>query len=323
MKGQKTHREDVACDAALSWIARLRSGPASERDTRDFALWLAEDSHRSAMDQMLEMWDDLGCVKNLPFPASYTQPAANQRNWLAASVAVAACLVLALFMWPQPAIDPVKLEFRTTMGERHSYQLEDQSTLTLNTNSKASVAYTAALRHIDLLRGEAYFEVHKDADRPFEVDVGNARVTALGTAFNIYRSGETATITVTEGVVRVTALGAAGRPTATEILRANQYLTATDDGLQPVISVDVTNQTAWTQGKLIAEEMPLPELVRQLERYWDRRILIVDPEIARLTFSGVFELDQPQAVLNALQLSLDLEVVEVNERTLQLLKSSQ
>ena len=85
-----TNANDRALATALSWIARLRAGPTSPQDRQSFALWLAADaSHPQAMDSMLDMWDDLGSVQHLPFPAQLTQPAANQRNWLAASVAVA------------------------------------------------------------------------------------------------------------------------------------------------------------------------------------------------------------------------------------------
>ena len=87
--------------------------------------------------------------------------------------------------------------------------------------------------------------------------------------------------------------------------------------------MDITSHIAWQQGKLIANEMPLLELVAQLERYRDTRILISDGDVAALTISGVFELDQPESILRALELSLDLEVVELDSKTVQLLKSGQ
>ena len=312
------------CDAALGWIARLRGKTVSEQDTQEFALWLAESaSHKSAIDSMLEMWDDLGSVQSLPFPAQITQAAANQRNWLAASVAVAACLVLAIFMWPQSPAGPGQLEFLTAVGERQHFELDDQSILTLNTNSKVTVIYDENLRRIELVRGEAYFEVAKDVNRPFEVYTGNAKVTALGTAFNIYRRADSASITVTEGVVQVTEMGSGGRPAATEILHASQQLVATSAGLESATSVEAGRYIAWQEGKLIADNMPLPELIAQLERYADTRILITGADVTARTVSGVFHLDRPESILRALELSLDLQVVELGPNTLQLIKASQ
>ena len=313
------------CDIALGWIARMRCESASIHDTEEFALWLSADSsHRIATDSMLDMWDDLGSVQHLPFPTPYTTPAANQRNWLAGAVVLAACLVLAIFLWPLSPVDPDALEFRTAVGEHQSFELEDQSILTLNTDSKVAVIYGETLRHIELLRGEAYFEVSRDEGRPFEVDAGIAKVTALGTAFNIYRNDDAARITVIEGVVRVTELGTTGnRPAATEILYANQQLTANSSGLNTAQSVDVEQLIAWQDGKLIADEMPLPELLAQLDRYWEKRVLILDTKVAALTISGVFLLDRPESVLHALKLSHGLEIVKLDSQTLQLLKTSQ
>ncbi len=324
MNQRHTQSFERHCDTALGWIARLRGKAVSEQDAQAFALWLAEnDSHKLAMDNMLEMWDDLGSVKSLPFPAQLTQPPANRRNWLAASMALAACLVLAIFMWPQSPAGPGQLEFFTAIGERQHYELDDRSRLTLNTNSKVTVAYDKTLRRIELVRGEAYFEVARDESRPFEVYTGSAKVTALGTAFNIYRRADTASITVTEGVVQVTELGTGGRPAATEILHASQQLVATATGLKSASSVEVGRYTAWQEGKLIADNMPLPELIAQLGRYSGTRILITQGDVAALTISGVFQLDRPESILRALELSLDLQVVELGPSTLQLLKASQ
>ena len=318
-----SHAHD--CDIALGWIARMRSETAGKQDAEEFALWLSADSsHKVATDTMLDMWDDLGSVRHLPFPGQYTIPASNNRNWLAGAAALAACLVLAIFLWPLSPAGPDALQLRTAIGERKSFELEDYSVVTLNTNSRVAVTYDKALRHIELLEGEAYFEVTSDKTRPFEVDAGNAKITALGTAFNIYRDEDSASITVTEGVVRVTELGATGsRVAATEVLHANQHLTANSVGLNPARTVDIEQLIAWQDGKLIANEMPLPELLAQLDRYWEKRVLIFDTEVAALTISGVFLLDRPQSVLHALKLSHNLEVVNVDGQTLKLLKPSQ
>ena len=320
-----THNDERVRDTALSWIARLRADTVSELDRQEFALWLAQDSaNKQAMDSMLDMWDDLGSVRKLPFPAQLTEPAANNRNWLAASVAVAASLVLAIFLWPQTPADITKVGFQTALGERRTVELEDHSALILNTDTRITVTYSDASRYIEMVRGEAYFEVSKDPDRPFIVNTGSAEVMALGTAFNIYRNGDSVSIAVTEGVVRVTELGITGaRPAASEVLHANQHLSASRQGLDTPSSVDLASQLAWQEGKLIAHEMKLPELVAQLERYRDTRILISDSDIAALTISGVFELDQPDSILRALELIHGLEVVELGPKTVQLLKSSQ
>lgn len=316
---------DQACDAALGWIARLRSDVSSEEDRCSFALWLSQDaSHQRAMDQMLELWDDLGVVARLPRGTDLPVEASNNSRWLTASAALAACLVLAVFLWPQLDTNSVTSQYQTSVGERSSLELPDNSRVMLNTDSSISVTYTDEQRHITLERGEAWFQVAPNKQRPFHVDAGEARVTAIGTAFNVYRRGTDTDVTVTEGVVRVTELGETGnRAPATEVLYEQQQLITSTSGWQLGTADDISGKLAWQRGELVAHEMPLPELLQELQRHHSTRILIGDPDIAVLTVSGVFQLDQPEAILKALEVSLDLHVSAIDETTVQLLKAGQ
>ena len=143
MNRNDTSSEDRLRDTALSWIARMRSNAATDTDRGHFALWLAEDdSHSKAMDEMLDMWDDLASVKRMPIPLQQTQTAANGSSWLTASMAIAASFALAFFLWPASTSMDKALEFRTAIGERSTYTLEDDSVVTLNTNSKIKVNYS-------------------------------------------------------------------------------------------------------------------------------------------------------------------------------------
>lgn len=320
-----TRQFEQDCDAATAWIARFRSDDVSEQDHREFALWLAADaSHRKAMDLMLELWDDLGSVRHLPFEQPL--PAANRstrRQWLAGAAALAAGLVLAVVVLPL-GDDPVyQQEFRTAQGERATFTLADQSRITLNTGSRVEVEFSDSLRRVALLQGEVYFDVERDAERPFQVETGNATVTAVGTAFNIYRRDDTSDITVTEGVVQVTKSSRAGRSHVSTMLEANEYLQVSKRGLGDSRTIDPAPLTAWQRGEMIADELPLLELTRELARYTDTRIVIRDRDVAGLTVSGVFNLDHPDSVLQAVERSLQLQVVRLDNGTVQLLKPRQ
>ena len=327
MEVQGNGQYEQACDAALGWIARLRSDQASAADRESFALWLGEHaSHRSAMDQMLELWDDLGVLQMLPdeTPAELPREAANQNRWYAGAVAVAATVMLAVFLYPQLGSDPVSNEYRTAVGERLIVDLPDDSQVVLNTDSSISVTYSEDQRHIDLRRGEAWFQVTSDKDRPFHVDAGETRVTAVGTAFNVYRLQDGTDITVTEGVVRVSEIVETGaHKPATQMLQVNQQLRTRSDGWLLSPPSDFSTRLAWRQGELVAEEMPLIELVAELERYHDTNYLIADPSIARLTISGVLQLDEPEAILKALEVSLGVQADTLESGTVRLLKADQ
>ena len=317
---------DKDCDDALGWIARFRSGSSSGDDRNAFALWLAQGEHREAMDQMLEFWDDTAVLAVMPFDTTLETPAANQRRWfVSAAVAAAACLVVAIALWPISPLETPAQYYQTAKGEQQTFQLDDDSTVALNTDSRIAVSYSDEERYVELIRGEAFFQVESIPERPFHVDAGVARTTVVGTAFNIYRSdSETVDITVVEGVVKVTQLGNSGsRSPASDILRANHHLIADLNGLNAQAEIDASKQLAWQRGEILAEQLPLHELVHQIERYSDLHILLGDRELAMLSVSGVFRVDQPDVILAALERSLDVRVIQVDDSTVQLLKPDQ
>ena len=321
-----SHTEEYAreCDAALGWIATLRNSDVSDQDRAGFALWLAGSARRrQAMDSMLDLWADLGVVRELEFTQARPAQAANQsRWWLGSAVAAAACLVVAILLWPLGQVPVETLEFRSAIGERRSFELQDSSRLNLNTNSRVTVRYTEDQRLLQLVDGEAFFEVAPDPDRPFHVDAGSARITAIGTAFNIRRAEHITRVTVTEGVVQVTELGDTGnRVPRQDTLRASQRLVTTAEGLGAVEAASDDRDVAWRRGDLVADGISLRELASEIERYHDKRILIADRDLAALSVSGVFRLDNPETILQAVALSLDLQVKPLDERSVQLLKA--
>lgn len=95
--------------------------------------------------------------------------------------------------------------YATDLGEQRSLVLSDGSTVQLDSLSKIRLRYTGRERTIELLQGQAFFHVAKDAERPFIVHSGQTRVRAVGTQFDVYRRTDGTVVTVLEG--RITILG--------------------------------------------------------------------------------------------------------------------
>jgi transmembrane sensor len=129
-------------------------------------------------------------------------PRAVRRRWLGlvASVTIGAGTWLTYMGWHH---DP---DFKTAIGEQRSISLSDGSVFFLNTNSEVRARWTATERHIDLIRGEARFQVAKDAARPFLVFTRDATVRAVGTIFNVRSDQSDTEVAVIEGRVKVSAL---------------------------------------------------------------------------------------------------------------------
>jgi transmembrane sensor len=310
-------------DQAASWIARLRSDTATEEDQQQFALWLAANpEHARAMDNMLDLWDDLAVTRHLDQTAPEILPLENRsrRSWLGAGLAVAACALFALILAPQLSVDNETLQYQTRKGEQLQIDLADGSQISLNTNSSLSVKLGENLRQVILHRGEAFFQVERNTDRPFVVDIGAAEVRVMGTAFNIHRRENQSDITVTEGVVRVTERGGSGnRAPSTELLYANQSVSANSAGLFRLSLTDSVATIAWRDGKIVADGMTLVALVDEIARYHDVKILIAEPDLAQRTVSGVFQLDNPEVILQALEYSFGIHSMELEDNSILLI----
>src|SRR5882724_4525657 len=98
--------------------------------------------------------------------------------------------------------------YATALGEQRSLALSDGSTVELNSLSRIRIRYGEHDRTVDLLQGQALFHVAKDTTRPFIVDIGQTRVRAVGTQFDVYRKTDGTIVTVVEGRVAILKEGA-------------------------------------------------------------------------------------------------------------------
>jgi transmembrane sensor len=133
-----------------------------------------------------------------------------RRRFLAAAASVLV-LTLAGAAWWKAERYPL---YATDIGERRSITLADGSTVDLNARSKIRIEFLRDERHVELLEGQALFQVAKDKTRPFIVRSGDASIRAVGTQFDVYRKVNGTTVTVLEGRVAVysTAQVAASAP---------------------------------------------------------------------------------------------------------------
>ncbi|MEO1626406.1 MAG: FecR domain-containing protein, partial [Bacteroidota bacterium] len=122
------------------------------------------------------------------------------------AVAAAAVLLLVAYNWfgqTEDASSPQILAFSTKDGEKLELQLPDGSSIWLNENSHISYEEAFAERTVKL-EGEAFFDVERMEDSPFEIISGNARTLVLGTSFNLraYPDEEEVELTVESGQVK-------------------------------------------------------------------------------------------------------------------------
>lgn len=294
---------------AREWQVLLHSGRATAADRAAASAWRrASPAHEQAALEVDRLWALLGQLgeQQAVVPTAVASLPRRRRTlrW-AVPLATAALLVLALWL-PQGAWVGWNADFVTAPGEIRTVELEDGSVLTLNGATALDWTNSAGRREIRLYRGEADFQVAKDATRPFFVEAGPARIRVTGTRFDVDYDGQEVVLAVTEGQVQ--ASDAQAQPL---LVGASQQVRWRSERLQPMQPLDARQQLAWQRGKLVFRGQPLSEVFTALERSQRQRVIFLGRSVRDLKVTGVFAHDDPQAVLRAIESNLPVRLVRL------------
>ncbi len=169
-------------------------------------------------------------------------------------------------------------------GGEFCLTLSDGTRVWLNseTSIQYPVAFGAKERRV-FVQGEAYFEVAKDANKPFTVQFMSSSVTVLGTSFNIraYPEEKRSQTTLAEGSVRIYS------PGSSMLLKPGEQAEVSAlSGEMVKQEVEVKNFTSWKDGRFVFEQQPLEDIMRTLERWYDIRVIFEDEGAKRISLSG-------------------------------------
>jgi transmembrane sensor len=297
---QQPARETLA--EAAAWIAELHDAERSPHVQARVRAWLKDHpSHRVAFERMTRAWESSGALGREVLMAADRR--VSRRRAMLRAVALAAVLagiaIAAAFYLGGDVV-------ATHVGEQQSLLLSDGTRVLLNTDTRLVVRYDSRARRVQLLKGEALFDVSRRATWPFIVSAGGRDISALGTLF-IVRCDESRSLAVTlvEGRVRVAPTGPSGSADV-RVLTRGQRLTVSPRRAPAIDVPELGRVTAWETGRVEFDATPLSEAAREMNRYSERQIS-VDPEIAALEITGVFraaDLDEfVKAVATAFSLS--------------------
>ena len=208
----------------------------------------------------------------------------------------------------------------TPIGGEYSLVLSDGTKVFLNADSelKYPVEFSDGKRIVDL-KGEAYFEVHKDSLRPFVVRVNGAEVTVLGTSFNVNTYGDDGQIytTLVNGAVRVSSV----KNGQAEVLKPGmQSVMDVQSGQLTVRDVDVEPYVAWREGRFVFRAMTLDLIMRQLQRWYDFEVFYQNPELKDYEFRGVIKRDMDlDKVLSVIKVTTNVDF-EVKGKVITIIK---
>lgn len=341
---------------ASKYVVRIMSGPVCENDEQKMACWQQSGRrNRLEMERAFDRWSKVEELSNDPeIMALGREQPANIRGGhfgrFISQVAMAAGIILALLVgymglekYTEVPADNNVLRYVTRVGEQKTIHLSDGSVITMNTGSQIMVDFDANHRRVILDRGEAYFKVEKDSVRPFTAEVGDQAITVLGTEFNVRKDADKQVIVaVTEGLVGLHEKSEIVFSDAPKISEINNQEGLLEIGGQyqlesgwiakinqrsRLVSAstleNVERVASWRNGSIRFDAVPLIDVVKELNRYSGKKILIEDASAMDIKVNAIVDINRLDVVLSGLEMSLPIEVKRYVDRYVVSLKDNQ
>lgn len=293
---------------AIEWYLSL-----SERDDdhvlrQQWQKWLESDArHRLAWSRIDQVNNELSSLSSPLSRAvthqSFDKAAKSRRHFLQSLAGIA---LISGGSWAllknDKFLSPLIADYHTGTAETRQVTLGDGTHVYMNANTAFSVQYSEQQRYLTLLAGDVVITTGKDS-RPFLLHTPWADLQPLGTRFYVRQRDNAALVAVYEGAVNVLIQN----KISPLLIKSGQQVSFTTDQVGSVTPAR-EEALAWQQHMLVADNLPLTDVLAELENYhhgWLR----CDPSIADRRVSGTYPLNNIDQVVKALAATLQLELV--------------
>ena len=260
--------------------------------------------HPADRDEAAAFWSWLGGFEHPGIPE---RPRRSWPRWAAAAALAVTVFGGVGWIARTPAERDEVRSIAAGHAERKRVQLADGSTVTLAADSRVEIAFTPGERRLRLTEGEALFAVAHNKARPFIVETRHGEVKAVGTAFDVAVGKREAEVTVVEGVVRIAladgARGGDAEPIEKLARKGERLAFGVDRSgggstgfIRQADTVDVGGVTAWTRGQLVFHGEPLREVIAEINRYTNDRVVLTDPAAGSIPVYGVINQGDTSAI---------------------------
>lgn len=310
----------------LNKYRAFKAGQLSQEESEEFVAWMnSKEGEEKILGDIENDWNYLDAkeatdetrlesilaqIKAETGEESAQESRSHFFSKLAAAVAllvVFAGLTYLIFPELQTLNQPQRIVKVNPSGQKSTHFLPDGSKVYLNAESSISYVreFEGDKRAIEL-KGEAYFEVTKDPEKPFVVKSKGVSTTAIGTAFNVraYANEKKLGIALTEGKVKVTSTNL-----EEEFFLApgEQLHYASDSKRVSKSEFDADEIVGWKNGLIKFQEANYEEVKSRLERWFGVRIVSnVDPS-ERWKYTGSFENQSLEMILEGMKLTKNFE----------------
>jgi ferric-dicitrate binding protein FerR (iron transport regulator) len=200
--------------------------------------------------------------------------------------------------WSNTSFKPVHNTYTETFvpfGEKRKLILSDRSTIILSGGSRIKYpeSFNHKIREVELLEGEAYFDIKHDSKRPFIVNAAGTQINVLGTAFNVraYKFLKSVQVTVTRGKVSVRSLtNHKNQVTSNVTLLPDEQVTVGKiNGEIYKRHINANDFAGWVQGKYKFDDETLANVAGMLESYYKIKIRFAAEDLKSIRFSSEFD----------------------------------
>ncbi|HKS15511.1 MAG TPA: FecR family protein [Pseudomonas sp.] len=298
----------AVAERAVEWMVELQTPPVSADTVEQWQRWLRQDPEHARAWQRIEAFTERlsGLANHAPIAhaALAAGPASSldRRTALKALVLAVGTGTLAWGCRNTALWQNLSADYHSGVGEQRNVALADGSQLLLNTHSAVDVRFDQAVRQLRLLRGEVQVQAVMDrALRPFRAQTEQGWVEAAQGRFLLRQEPGHSRLAVRDGVVTL-------YPERLPGLRveAGQQLLFTRDQVGPLRTLSEADR-AWTDGMLMANDMPLGRFLQELGRYRHGHLSCAR-SLADVRVAGTYPLADTDRILQTLGITLGLEV---------------
>jgi ferric-dicitrate binding protein FerR (iron transport regulator) len=288
---------------AQAWVVRLGSHQVTDEDAQAFRRWCAQSrAHANAFVQAREVWQAMAPaalrvrrheqLQQQRSKADARMPVAGRRALLGGAVAASVAYLAVsppLGLWA-PATE-WGADYRTGTGEQREVAMGDGTVLQLNTQTRVNVQRAGNGTGeggdvIELLAGEAEVLAGTSGAARITVSAAEGRVSALRARFNIRHLDGEVCVTCLAGQVEV------ARGTQQVRLAEGRQLRYGVAGLGRPAPVDTAPVSAWRRRQLVFNEVPLAEVVAEVNRYRRGRLVLTSEALGRSRVQASFSIDR-------------------------------
>jgi len=384
-----TNTPKIKQEAAMWLLLMDEETPLSRENIDSLRAWVAtSDVHRQVIIRMSKTWNNMDLLAAMMAPPEKVRRQSRSKKWVlspvlhffgalrkifspiqvlyrskytaAASIAITSLLCTWLYVSLPVSGDANGLSnvYVTKIGEHAKHQLPDGSTLWLNSNTRVEVVYSSLFRRVNLISGEAHFQVEKDSARPFEVYSQDRLVRAVGTAFSVYRLNDRIEVMVSEGKVELAIVDQTlliqpdyvasndnenfktrllketleGKPAEIterlgELEAGERISIPTTQGITiktaqnevtKLKTSDIVRKLSWLDGKLVFAGESLEEVVTEISRHTSMKIDVPDPELRKMRIGGHFEAGETKTLFYVLESGFGIHVNRLDDNHVEL-----